>query len=177
MINLKNNSKFKIFFEILLAIEMLVFCVFPIIFSPDFIAVFMPAEIAFFEYFSFYFFLFFISSIIFYYFIFNDFKWQEIKSIYYAIMLFYIPLMFISLAMTNLYLIPPFSALAKIIYISCSIFLILFFTTFSIAGIISVRSKGLKFLNLYNFIEKFYSKIEKLADKPKKSKKKEQTAA
>ncbi len=169
--NIVKKMKIKFTLKIILFLQLFALLLFPIFFSPDFVERAFTHHILFFKYFYFTLILLFITT----YMLFNSFfkfDRKEIKNIYYLMMLFYMPALFISDAVMNIYLMPPLPLLLKIIYISCSIFLILFFSIFSFLGVTSVHSKGSKFKYLYDFIEKFYIKLEKLSiSVPKKSRK------
>ncbi len=154
-----NNNlkiKFKKFYKFLLALELLIFCFFP------FARIFL-ADSKILSYLAFYFSIVFSTSIIIYT-LFYNFDETELKSIYYLIMLFYIPIMFIIEGLFNLIIIKNYYFLSfyyKIAYISSSIFLIVFFLCFSVCGFISISSN--KFLYLHNFLDNFYKKLDMIA--------------
>ncbi len=151
-----NNNlkiKFKKFYKFLLALELLIFCFFPF-------ARIINSDLS---YLAFYFSIVFSTSIIIYT-LFYNFDEIELKSIYYTIMLFYIPFMFIVEGLFNLIIIKNYYFLSfyyKIAYISSSIFLIVFFLCFSICGYMSISSN--KFLYLHNFLDNFYKKLDMIA--------------
>ncbi len=152
------NTKLKKILEIFLAAEMLIFSAFPSLSS-----FYENNAIA--RYIFFYFILFFLTTFVIFIIFTPPLGKQEIKQIFRVILFFYVPLMFITNATTNLFFMSSIPFTEEVIYIACSIFIIISALAFAICGIISIRSQGTKFRILYSFSEKLYKKIEKLAEK------------